>query len=371
MDQEKAVNHPNNPHDAIRFGEFCDRELEKEFYHAEILKNLNYLKFTILLASIVYFLFIIPEYFLIRDSSAFAAVFVSRCVVLIAMLFLYYKVRRNVRTDLLIYWFTALEMIVSASFIFISNQIPNPDILIQAFGLMIIILMIFLVNNRWLISVFTSLLISAGYFLFVAVAFNGVDVSQWLAALIHILIVIFLSSVSSYSVNYYKRIQYLHYLEVVKMAETDALTGIYNKAKFNQVYVSLADNATARKLALIMFDIDDFKLVNDHYGHLIGDQVLQELTDLVRRNISETDIFSRWGGEEFIIILPDRQLAEAQVVARRLQQLIAGHQFNGTGPITCSFGVAAFKNGDDLDTVLHRVDQHLYQAKKAGKNRVE
>ena len=96
-----------------------------------------------------------------------------------------------------------------------------------------------------------------------------------------------------------------------------------------------------------------------------------QLTGIVRRNINQSDLFARWGGEEFVIILLDSQREEAMVVARRLQQIIAEHRFETAGQVTCSFGVAAFKNGDNLDTVLHRVDERLYLAKKLGKNRVE
>jgi len=363
----------NNASGPLQWGQFRDKTLEKEFYNAEIARNINYVLFTILIAAIVYFSFIIPEYFLITAADDFRAVFINRSVVLAAMLFLYFKVRRDTRYESLIYWFTGLEILIAMSFIYISNQIPNPNILIQAFGVMIIILAIFLINNRWLFSIFTALFVSIGYFVFVGVSFTEINRSDFLAAIIHIVIVIVLSSISSYSVNYYKRIQYLHTIELIKMAETDALTGIDNKAKFNQEYARLADSvtATARNLAVIMFDIDDFKAINDRFGHLIGDQVLQELTGIVRRNINQSDLFARWGGEEFVIILPDSQREEAMVVARRLQQIIAEHRFETAGQVTCSFGVAAFKNGDNLDTVLHRVDERLYLAKKLGKNRVE
>ncbi|PKM70856.1 MAG: hypothetical protein CVU92_11455 [Firmicutes bacterium HGW-Firmicutes-17] len=167
--------------------------------------------------------------------------------------------------------------------------------------------------------------------------------------------------------------QYLHNIELVKIAETDALTGIYNKAKFNQEYARLADHAkaTSLNLAVIMFDIDDFKAINDNFGHLVGDQVLKELTAIVRRNINKTDIFARWGGEEFVIILPNSQLEEAMKVAQRLRMIVSEHQFQTTGQITCSFGVGSFKHDDTLDTLLHRVDERLYRAKKSGKNRVE
>lgn len=367
MNKEK-----NNNSSPIYLGEFRDKALEKEFYNTDITRNLKYVKFTIFIAGIVYFLFIIPEYFLIKDPHDFIAVLINRSVIFALMIFLYFKVKRDKEYYSLIYWFTAYEILISLSFLYIANKIPSPDFLIQAFGLMIIILAIFLINNRWLYSIFTSLFVSISYFVFAACCFTDVSFSEFSAAIVHILIVIALSSISSYSINYYKRIQYLNNIELLKMAENDSLTGIYNKAKFNKEYERLADSATAKNdyFAVVMFDIDNFKGINDRYGHLVGDVILIELTDIIKRNIHQSDIFARWGGEEFVLIFPDMQLHQAIELTRRLRKVIAEHSFEKGEHITCSFGVAAFAKDDDLNKVLQLVDERLYMAKKLGKNRV-
>lgn len=366
MDKEKIKGSP------IYLAEFRDKALEKEFYNAEITKNLKYVSFTILLAGFVYFLFIIPEYFLIKDVNDFISVLINRSVIFGLLIFLYFKVKRDKEYFSLIYWFTAYEILISLSFLYISNKFPAPDLLIQAFGVMIIILAIFLINNRWLYSIFTSLFVSIGYFVFVAFFFEVIPFSEFSAVIVHILIVIFLSSVSSYSINYYKRVQYLNNIELLKMAENDPLTGIYNKAKFNKEYARLADSAQQRNafLSVVMFDIDNFKEINDRHGHLVGDTVLTDLTDIVRRNIKKSDIFARWGGEEFVLIFPDIPLMQAIEITERLRKFISEHLFEKCGQVTCSFGVAAFEKDDDLDMVLQLSDERLYMAKNLGKNRV-
>ncbi|AFA49893.1 diguanylate cyclase Dgc2 [Acetobacterium woodii DSM 1030] len=353
--------------------EFRDKALEKEFYNAEIAKNLNYIKFTILIAGLVYFLFIIPEYFLIKDATLFISIFINRCIIFVLLMFLYIKVSRDKTYFSLIYWFTAYEIIISLSFIYVSNQFPSPDLLIQSFGVMLMVLTIFLINNRWLYSVFTSLFVSTGYFIFSTICFNDVPFAKFSAAIVYILIVIVLSSISSYSINYYKRIQYQNTIELLKMVENDALTGIYNKAKFNQEYARLAEWAEQQNtcLAVVMFDIDDFKEVNDHYGHLAGDMVLTELTKIICKNIFQSDLFARWGGEEFVLIFPDVRLKQAIERVERLRNLIAEYTFGEIGKVTCSFGVAVFEKGDDLEKVLQRSDERLYLAKNSGKNIVK
>lgn len=367
MDKEKK-----SPLSPVYLGEFRDQELEKEFYNAEMKKNIKYVKFTLLVVGFVYFLFIIPEYYLITDMNTFIAVLINRSVIFALMMLLYFKVKRSRKYYSLIYWFTTYEILISLSFLYISNKFTDPDLLIQAFGVMIIILAIFLINNRWRYSILTSLFIAISYFVFVAVSFTAISFAEFSAAIVHILIVIFLSSISSYSINYYKRIQYLDHLELIKMAENDSLTGIYNKAKFNQEYARLADCAKANNayLSLVIFDVDNLKEINDQYGHLVGDSVLIELTEIVRRNIDISDIYARWGGDEFGILFPEIQLQRAIEIVERLRKAISEHSFKNDLHLTCCFGVADFKTDDNLNTVLKRADERLYRAKNSGRNRV-
>ena len=362
----------NNNSTLIRFGEFRTEALEKEFYNAEIAKHLNYVKFTILLVGLVYFLFILPEYFILTDSGDFIAVLLNRIFVVVMLGFLYFKVSRDRRYDGLIYWFTAYEVMISLSFIYIANQFPAPDFMIQAYSVMVIILAIFLINNRWLYSILTSLFISIGYLAFAALRFENVTTSEFLAAALHLLLVVLLSSIASYSINYYKRIQYLNNLELIRIAEHDPLTGIFNKAKFNKEYARLSERRRQQNgcLSIVMFDIDNFKAINDRYGHLTGDGVLIELAVLVARNIRSDDVFVRWGGEEFVLTFPDTPLQQANEIAEKLRALISEHTFDRIDHLSCSFGVAAYQDGDDLDSVLRRADQRLYMAKRLGKNRV-
>ncbi|MBC3796607.1 GGDEF domain-containing protein [Acetobacterium tundrae] len=366
MDQNKNKNVP------IHLGEFREEALEKEFYNAEIAKNLKEVKFTIFVVGMIYFLFIIPEYFILKDVNDFIAVLICRSVIAALLIFLYFKVSRDKKYDSLIYWFTAYEVIISLSFIYISNKFSDPDFMIQAFSVMIIILAIFLINNRWLYSIFTSLFISIGYFAFAALSFKNISSSDFLAAIFHIMLVIIISSSASYSFNYFKRIQYLNNVELIRMAEHDPLTGIYNKGKFNKEYARLADHGEQKNahLSIAMFDIDDFKAINDHYGHLTGDAVLVDLTGLIGKHIRNSDLFIRWGGEEFVLTFPDTSLLQATEITEKLRVLISEHTFEIIGHLSCSFGVASYKKGDDLDSVIRRADERLYRAKRSGKNKV-
>lgn len=172
--------------------------------------------------------------------------------------------------------------------------------------------------------------------------------------------------------------QYLQSLETVNklletQASTDALTGIYNRIKLNK---SLAiEIARAKRynslLSLIIFDIDHFKNVNDTYGHSAGDDVLKRLTKLVKSNIRETDIFARWGGEEFVILAPGLSTVESVKLADKLRHKIEEFDFEKPPKVTSSFGIASYKDGDVSTILINRADEALYRAKENGRNQVQ
>jgi len=158
-----------------------------------------------------------------------------------------------------------------------------------------------------------------------------------------------------------------------RLATTDSLTGIINRREFTEI-LTRQMNQTKRygtPLAITMYDLDYFKRVNDTFGHDVGDYVLQTVTRLVKGNIRSTDVVARWGGEEFMVLMPQSDIRSAHNVAEKLRLAIAGHHFDKVSEVTVSFGVAAFESQDDQVSLLKRVDDALYLAKEKGRNRVE
>lgn len=161
-----------------------------------------------------------------------------------------------------------------------------------------------------------------------------------------------------------KRLKYL--------SETDPLTGIYNRLKFNsalEIEIARARRHN-RVFSLIMFDIDHFKGVNDNFGHEAGDGVLKTLTHTISWHVRITDTFARWGGEEFMILVVETPLEGARLFAEKLRKEIEGSDSDAAGKITCSFGVTEFRETDDITSITKRVDDALYEAKNSGRNRV-
>lgn len=154
---------------------------------------------------------------------------------------------------------------------------------------------------------------------------------------------------------------------------TDALTGLNNRMKLDEALENEVNRAQRYQItfSIIMLDIDYFKKVNDTYGHLVGDQVLKKLSDLLKRTFRKTDIPGRWGGEEFLILLPQQDRMHACMIAEKLRSAIEASEFPDVGTITSSFGVTEYAAGDTVENLIKRADDALYRAKKLGRNRVE
>jgi diguanylate cyclase (GGDEF)-like protein len=156
-------------------------------------------------------------------------------------------------------------------------------------------------------------------------------------------------------------------------ASTDPLTGLFNRLKFDQALSNEMSRVVRYEspLALVLYDVDGFKAVNDTYGHQVGDKVLTQLSRLVAKNIRDCDVLARWGGEEFVIMLPGCDGPMAVQAAEKLRAVIRQVAFDVVGNITCSFGAAEYVDGDSAETLFSRSDDALYRAKVNGRDRVE
>jgi len=165
--------------------------------------------------------------------------------------------------------------------------------------------------------------------------------------------------------------------KLFQLAITDKMTGIYNRAyvmdHFNRDFIKSKRHGS--DLACIMMDIDDFKSCNDSYGHLIGDHVLKSTAELIKKNLREEDVFGRYGGEEFLIVLPNTLINDAEKIAETIRKAIEKNEFESgsiTFSITMSFGITdiASEAPQSLETMLDNADKALYSAKERGKNKV-
>ena len=158
--------------------------------------------------------------------------------------------------------------------------------------------------------------------------------------------------------------------ELRRLAITDPLTGVFNRRHLEWVMTTEIDRAQryARPLALIMFDLDHFKRINDVFGHGQGDAVLKGVVARVRERLRQSDVFARWGGEEFLILMPETALPPALALAESLRAALRDAPFSGIGRVTASFGVAEYRPPETADQWLKRVDERVYQVKRDGRD---
>jgi diguanylate cyclase (GGDEF)-like protein len=165
---------------------------------------------------------------------------------------------------------------------------------------------------------------------------------------------------------------------ITSLAITDNLTGLFNHRYFHeQMYLEIMRALRYKHpLSLIMFDIDSFKTYNDRFGHLEGDRILKEVAALIKKNVRRIDIVSRYGGEEFMVILSDTEVKHARFVAEKIRKLVQekmtlfDKETNEVVKVTISGGVAGYKKGQSKDGLISHVDRALYKAKAEGKNKV-
>ena len=158
--------------------------------------------------------------------------------------------------------------------------------------------------------------------------------------------------------------------ELEHISTHDPLTALYNRSEYIKRIVLKIKGAQrySEKFGIILLDIDHFKLVNDNYGHVVGDKVLQTLAQILISNVREDDLIARWGGEEFIIIVNYATVDILEKLAQKLQKKIAEIDFSPISKLTVSFGLSVYIDGDDEESLFKRVDNALYAAKNSGRN---
>jgi diguanylate cyclase (GGDEF)-like protein len=158
-----------------------------------------------------------------------------------------------------------------------------------------------------------------------------------------------------------------------KAANTDALTGLVNRQAFDFLFAANLKDSVRRKtkFSAVIFDVDSFKAINDQHGHLAGDAVIKKVAELARTSVRGNDLVSRWGGEEFMVLLKDCELQAAQHIAENIRAAIERYDFGLGKSVTVSLGVAMYLANESTDGFFTRVDQALYRAKQNGRNRLE
>jgi diguanylate cyclase (GGDEF)-like protein len=356
-------------------GEFSDPQTEDSFILNEMQKSIRYLRPITVMFGLFYALTLLPDYFLAAGQSSFTYIAINKILFLILSIRFFSLIGSTKKYKKIVYWITACEFVFSISFLMTYYMYPSPDYLIQVMGLIVFVIGVCMIPNRLVFNLAVILFTDIWFVILAAVHFSEIiPAAEFHAGIVYLITISALCSIMSYRNNYYKRMQYKSNRSLEQLSTTDYLSKVYNRLKFEQLFKQWMDIASSGDIALsiVLFDIDDFKEVNDGYGHLAGDKVISEVASLVSASIRQEDILARWGGDEFILLLPSQSKTSAKNLAFRLCSQITGHSFSSaTKKVTCSFGVAEKSQQDDLNSLVARADKMLYLAKASGKNTVQ
>ena len=158
--------------------------------------------------------------------------------------------------------------------------------------------------------------------------------------------------------------------QLSELANKDSLTNIFNRRKIEELceLELLRTKRYKSDLSIIFFDINSFKIINDTLGHLLGDEVLVKISNIIEKSIRNIDAIGRWGGDEFLIILPETNLSQCKNIVSHLEKQLNELEFSKTIKVTCSFGIATYEENDTLDSLLKKADESMYQQKSHHKN---
>ncbi|OTG80165.1 hypothetical protein B9T33_09575 [Acinetobacter sp. ANC 5054] len=358
-------------------------QFRQEFYHYHQPQLFKFFLQVNLVAQLAYISYVIADWFILSDVGFTAIILKSLYTLCMALTTIaIYKFSKSI----LLFDLMLPMSIIGASILWfwLLNLSNSPDVPIYLYAsLVFIVLANLCVQIRFKAVLLISFCISCIMLYGAYVAVSGNLHQLKLFALIYTPVLLF-SLYISWNSTQKSRIVFLHSkLDQLNrealniMAHTDVLTGLNNRRHFIQLanYHIHGQLKPIQPLTLLMFDVDKFKNINDQYGHFIGDHVLQQIADISRNALRSQDIIARFGGEEFIILLPRTTLHQAQEIAERLRKAIESSylklETQQKLKFTVSIGIAEFgQKNRDLHNVIRMADQALYQAKASGRNAI-
>lgn len=360
-----------NKYDISFLGEFTDKTLEIEFLDYDINYSSKLMEHIILIFGVIYMLFIISDYYAIESSSLFITILLIRVIFLILSIIIYFSVKKVNSYSNLVYLVTMYEIGFFISFMMLVFQY-GPNGLIPFFSIMAITLGIYIIPNKPINMQIISIFFNLSFFIFYTNYIENIEMDILLKVIEYSILFIIFGNIKAYTSNFYRRKQFVNSKELLRLSVTDPLTGIYNRGKFDQEFNLWVDyyKMNGNPLSLVIFDIDDFKKINDTYGHLTGDSVLKNITSIIKSELRTTDIFARWGGDEFVILFPNTAIHQTLKIIKRIKICVLKNKYDKVKNVTCCFGLVSLQKNENTQSILQRADKFLYKAKKQGKNTI-
>ena len=355
-------------------GSFRDPAREAEFRRFELDAASSFLRKLLPLLGLLFVAFAIPDYWILGPGPSFFLTVAARGASFALMIYASSQMTPNTsrsrRERMLVG--TTLLAIVSFGVALFTYRKANFHL--QAVSVVLMIAAIYLIPNRFRVSLLLSLILAGmglAYLLFLAPP--ELLPSERAAYIADFFLMALLSALLGRTFSKTRRREYARIRELEWLSRTDLLTKVGNRRDFEgRLEASLARKRRHREdTALLMLDIDKFKSVNDQFGHRAGDTVLVEIAERLESALRKEDSLARWGGEEFVLLLPRADLKAAQEFGSRIRSRISDSPFGSAGTITASIGITMLSETDTVESAVARVDRALYRAKDNGRDRIE
>ncbi len=347
--------------------------LHTAYFDYKLRISKKYIYAFVVLAASINLLLLIPDLALIENAARRAAVLVIRAVYSVLLLYfrISFKKIKSFGTFSLIA--CGLEMMALAVFLYVFHAYEQPDLQIQSMGMITLLVMFFLFPNQWSYSLGIAILGSASFFLFAWFRLESLNTQEYWAAAAYVAVTILLCGI------YSKYTEVRHFRDYVAkdrletISTTDSLTNTANRYKMKEEAERWIHFCKRKNLplSLVFVDVDNLKTINDAFGHSVGDSVLANLAGLMKSGLRSSDILARWGGDEFIILLPSISTSCAVALTERIQKTIEESMVIKGIKVTCSFGIAAMREDSTFFSLIDEADELMYKVKKQGKDSVQ
>ncbi len=350
-------------------GEFVDMSIEEEFLADSLSGSIKITSYIALIFGSILGFFLLNSYFTEGGTSLFLRTTPIRLVFIFTSMVIFLTAKRLTKQRQLVYILTFYQALMAVIYLLTLKQYSSLNYF-SILGLMTITLAIYLLPNRIILSQIITVLFSIAFFVDPSRKLEGLQPHEFYRIIAYQAILLIYCNINHCWAETTKRKTFMAKRELSALSSKDPVTGVYNRSKFDEAmdrWISFSKRY-GHPLSLILLDIDNFKQVNDNYGHIVGDSVLKNVAAAVSKSIRDTDIFARWGGDEFAILLPNTNVRQARKMAERIRKCINSSSFDNLEDITCSFGVAAYEENDTKQSLLRKVDDLLLRAKTSGKN---
>ena len=324
------------------------------------------------IASIASFLFIISDLMYIQSQTGRLIAAIIRYCFAILLILSVRKLQRMRTFAAFASFVSALEAIAIVLFFSVLSLYESHEFMIQALGLVTVVLVIFIVPNRSENMLILSLCASVVFFTFFYFHSEYFLTREYIVAAAYAIITIVLCAVKTFGTDRSAQAEFLAKERLEQSSMRDFLTNAATRERLEEEARRWMNFCRRQSLplCLVFVDVDDLKRINDHYGHTMGDLALKEIARVMQNQLRNSDTIARWGGDEFIILLPNVTLQNAVLLLDRVKSAVCQMRLDGGISVSCSFGVVQMRAESTYTQLLEEADAMMYRAKQSGKGRI-